>query len=69
MRVVVCDNCKQDACAVREQLPGQGIRFYGSAESLFTDVGQDGRHFNLFIHYADGRVQERYRKLLFEEVG
>lgn len=49
MRIAVCDDCRQDACAVRELLPGQEVKIYGSAESLLSDVEQDGKQFDLYL--------------------
>ena len=49
MRIAVCDDCRQDACAVRELLPGQEVTLYGSAESLLSDVEQGGKHFDLYL--------------------
>lgn len=117
MRIAVCDDCRQDACAVRELLSGQEVKLYGSAESLLLDVEQDGRvqectgklnnleqqicvdmflrcHQSFIVNVYHVReiagikivlteegekvllsrcyyaaVQERNRKLLFEEVG
>lgn len=41
MRIAIFDNCRQDACAVREPLPGQEVKLYGGAESLLSDVEQE----------------------------
>ena len=49
MRIAICDDCRQDACAVRELLPGQEVKLYGSAESLLSDMKQDGKRFDLYL--------------------
>lgn len=49
MKIAVCDDCRQDACAVRELLLGQEVKLYGSAESLLSDVEQGGKQFDLYV--------------------
>lgn len=49
MRIAVCDDYQQDACVVRELLPGQEVKLYVSAESLLSDVEQDGKRFDLYL--------------------
>lgn len=49
MRIAVCDDCRQDACAIRDLLSGQEVKLYGNAESLLADVGQGGKHFDLYL--------------------
>lgn len=49
MRIAVYDDCRQDACAVRELLPGQEVTLYGNAESLLLDVEQGGMQFDLYL--------------------
>lgn len=49
MRIAVCDDCRQDACAIRDLLPGQGVKLYGSAESLLADVEKGGERFDLYL--------------------
>ena len=40
MKIAVCDDCQQDACAIRDLLSGQEVMLYGNAESLLEDVWQ-----------------------------
>lgn len=96
MRITVCDDCRQDTCAVRDLLPGQEIKLYDSAKSLlvgklrtrdeaaaicFTVSMYHVREFaGMELTFADEReklpasrryyaaVQERCRKIMFEEV-
>lgn len=49
MRIAVCDDCRQDACAIRDLLPGQEVKLYGNAESLLVDVTQSGMRFDLYL--------------------
>lgn len=49
MRIAVCDDCRQDACIIRDMLPGQEVKLYGNAESLLADVEQGGNHFDLYL--------------------
>lgn len=49
MRIAVCDDCRQDACTLRDMLPGQEVKLYGNAESLLADVEQGGKHFDLYL--------------------
>lgn len=49
MRIAVCDDCRQDACAIRHLLSGQEVKLYGNAESLLADVKQGGKHFDLYL--------------------
>lgn len=49
MRIAVCDDCWQDACAIRDLLFGQEVKLYGNAESLLADVEQGRKHFDLYL--------------------
>lgn len=49
MRIAVCDDCRQDACAIRDLLFGQEVKLYGNAESLLADVEQGRKHFDLYL--------------------
>lgn len=49
MRIAVCDDCRQDACAIRDLLFGQDVKLYGSAECLLEDVVQGGKRFDLYL--------------------
>lgn len=49
MRIAVCDDCQQDACAIRNLLTGQDVMLYGSAENLLEDVLQKGKRFDLYL--------------------
>lgn len=79
MRIAVCDDNRQDACALRALLEGQEVKLYGDAESLLADVRQGSAHYDLYaiqylikpvsrehvlsIRCTDGRVQESTGKL------
>lgn len=49
MRIAVCDDSRQDACAVRELLDGQEVTLYGDAEGLLADVRQGGERYDLYL--------------------
>lgn len=49
MKIAVCDDCQQDACAIRDLLSGQEVMLYGNAESLLEDVWQRGKRFDLYL--------------------
>lgn len=49
MRIAVCDDCQQDACAIRDLLCGQDVMLYSSAESLLEDIEQGGKRFDLYL--------------------
>lgn len=49
MTIAVCDDCRQDACAIRDLLPGQDVKLYGRAENLLADVEQGGKRFDLYL--------------------
>lgn len=49
MRIAVCDDCRQDACGIRDLLSGQEVKLYGSAESLLADVEQGRKHYDLYL--------------------
>lgn len=49
MRIAVCDDSRQDACAIRDLLEGQKVKMYGDAESLLADVRQSGVHYDLYL--------------------
>ena len=49
MRIAVCDDSRQDACAIRDLLGGQKVKLYSDAKSLLADVGQGGVHYDLYL--------------------
>lgn len=49
MRIAVCDDNRQDACALRALLEGQEVKLYGDAESLLADVRQGSAHYDLYL--------------------
>lgn len=49
MRIAVCDDNRQDACAIRDLLDGQDVKLYHDAESLLADVRQGGAEYDLYL--------------------
>lgn len=49
MRIAVCDDCRQDACDIRDLLSGQEVKLYGNAEGLLADVEQGGKRYDLYL--------------------
>lgn len=49
MKIAVCDDCHEDAAAVKDILGGHEIRLYYDAESLLADVEQNGFRYNLYL--------------------
>lgn len=49
MRIAVCDDCRQDACAIRDLMSGQEVKLYSNSESLLSDVEKGGEHFDLYL--------------------
>lgn len=49
MRIAVCDDNRQDACAIRDLLEGQKVKLYSDAESLLADVKQGGVRYDLYL--------------------
>lgn len=49
MRIAVCDDSQQDACAVCDLLDGHEVKLYGDAESLLADVRQGKVHYDLYL--------------------
>lgn len=66
MRIAVCDDNRQDACALRALLEGQEVKLYGDAESLLAAVRQGSAHYDLYaIQYLIKPVsREAVRRLL-----
>jgi len=49
MRIAVCDDDRQDACAVCELLGGQEVKWYDNAGSMLTDVEQKNMRYDLYL--------------------
>lgn len=49
MRIAVCDDCREDACSIRNLLEGQEVKLYGNAESLLTDVRRESINYDLYL--------------------
>lgn len=49
MKIAICDDSLQEACAVRDMLEGKEVTLYGSGESLLADVEQEGKRFDLYL--------------------
>lgn len=49
VRIAVCDDSHQDACAIRDLLEGQEVKLYDNAESLLADVRQGGMRYDLYL--------------------
>lgn len=49
MRIAVCDDDRQDACAVCELLGGQDVKWYDNAGSMLADVKQKRMRYDLYL--------------------
>lgn len=49
MRIAVCDDDRQDACAVCELLGGQEVKWYDNAGSMLADVKQKRMRYDLYL--------------------
>lgn len=49
MRIAVCDDDRQDACAVCELLGGQEVKWYDNAGSMLADVEQKNMRYDLYL--------------------
>ncbi len=49
MRIAVCNDNRQDTCAIRDLLDGQDLKLYHDAESLLADVRQGGAEYALYL--------------------
>lgn len=49
MRIAVCDDDRQDACAVCELLGGQEVKWYDNAGSMLADVKQKRIRYDLYL--------------------
>lgn len=49
MRIAVCDDDRQDACAVCELLGGQKVKWYDNAGSMLADVKQKRMRYDLYL--------------------
>lgn len=49
MRIAICDDDRQDACAVCELLGGQEVKWYDNAGSMLADVKQKGMRYDLYL--------------------
>ncbi len=49
MRIAICDDDRQDACAVCDLLDGQEVKLYDNAESLLADIKQKGIRYDLYL--------------------
>lgn len=49
MRIAVCDDYMDDALLLQNNLRGQEVNIYSDAESLWTDVGEKNRQYDLYM--------------------
>lgn len=49
MRIVICDDCREDALAVRKLLRGHDVRTYSGAEMLLADLEEKGMQSDLYL--------------------
>lgn len=49
MRIAICDDCRDDALAIKNYLYGQEVRLYYNAESLLSDMEQRGAYYDLYL--------------------
>lgn len=49
MRIAVCDDCMEDALSLKKFLVGQEVSIYSNAESLWADVEEKNKQFDLYL--------------------
>lgn len=49
MRIAVCDDCMEDALSLKKFLGGQEVSIYSNAESLWADVEEKNKQFDLYL--------------------
>lgn len=49
MRIAVCDDYMDDALLLQKNLRGQEVNIYSDAESLWADVGEKNRQYDLYM--------------------
>lgn len=58
MKIAICDDCWEDALVIKNFLCGHEVGMYCDANSLLSDIGQGGTHYDLYLLdiYIEGSI-------------